>query len=185
MENREKYWIEEKAEKIIDSFPVRIKQFFYEKSLTRLEHPVTSYYGFGEARTGKTISVCWRILEWSRNQFINRLSTDFILTSSYHLLEEIRDTQNNPELKALIVKKYKKARLLVIDDLGAEKMTDWAFMCLYDIIDHRYSDLMTTFYTSNFSLQELSEKIGDNRITSRIAHDCKGNIVHFDETPFV
>ena len=97
------------------------------------------------------------------------------------LLQEIRlsfDSKSNiSEME--IIDKYSKAELLVMDDLGVEKTTDWAFQTLYIIINHRYEELRPTIFTSNLSLLELAMKFGDERITSRINGSCEVRI--FDE----
>ena len=62
--------------------------------------------------------------------------------------------------------------VLVIDDLGAEKMTDFVKQIIYFIINEREQRCLTTIITSNFSLAQLDEHI-DSRISSRIAGMCK------------
>lgn len=66
---------------------------------------------------------------------------------------------------------YKDCTYLFIDDLGAEKMTDFLFESFYQIINYRYNQMLPTIITSNYSLKEISEKIND-RIASRIAEMC-------------
>lgn len=61
--------------------------------------------------------------------------------------------------------------LVVFDDLGAEKTSEWSIQTLYTIIDTRYREMRRTIITSNLSLDEISEKVGD-RIASRIAGMC-------------
>ena len=71
-----------------------------------------------------------------------------------------------------MLKDYFNTPLLILDDLGAEKTTDWALQSLYIIINKRLSEELQTIITSNLSLDELRDKIGD-RIASRIAGMCK------------
>jgi len=61
--------------------------------------------------------------------------------------------------------------ILFIDDIGAEKMTEWVAETFYLILNHRYNDELPTIFTSNLSPAELSEKLGD-RIASRIVGSC-------------
>jgi hypothetical protein len=61
---------------------------------------------------------------------------------------------------------------LILDDIGTEKPSEWAQQNIFLIIDRRYETLRQTIFTSNLSLDELSERLGD-RITSRIAEMCK------------
>ena len=58
--------------------------------------------------------------------------------------------------------------ILIIDDLGVEKFTDWSIENLYQLVDMRYKKMLPTIFISNLSLKDLSSKVGD-RITSRIA----------------
>ncbi len=61
---------------------------------------------------------------------------------------------------------------LIIDDLGAEKMSEWVRQTLYVLLNEREMQCRKTFITSNKSLEQLSEEI-DSRIASRIAGMCK------------
>lgn len=70
----------------------------------------------------------------------------------------IRDCQNTP--------------LLVIDDLGAEKASEWTQERFYSIIDHRYANCMPLIVTSNIPPRELAEQTGE-RSASRLAEMCQ------------
>jgi DNA replication protein DnaC len=61
--------------------------------------------------------------------------------------------------------------LLVLDDVGAEKMTEWASSTLYTILNARYQDKLPTIITTN------NPQAIDERVLSRYAKgivDCKG-----------
>lgn len=62
--------------------------------------------------------------------------------------------------------------LLIIDDLGAEKASEWVSETMFKIVDKRYREVLPTIITSNLDLGELSERLGD-RISSRIAEMCE------------
>jgi DNA replication protein DnaC len=49
----------------------------------------------------------------------------------------------------------KRADLLVLDDLGRERVTDWASERLYVIVDYRYGQRLPTIATSNLKPSEL------------------------------
>ena len=88
------------------------------------------------------------------------------------LRREKQDFDLSPEYKVGLVNEILgDRRLLFLDDLGAEKATDWALETLFTIINDRYERMLPTVYTSNLSLQQLSETLGD-RIASRIAGSC-------------
>ena len=62
--------------------------------------------------------------------------------------------------------------VLVIDDLGANKATEWVRQITYYIVNEREQRMLPVIITSNFSLEEIAEQI-DSRISSRIAGMCK------------
>ncbi len=62
--------------------------------------------------------------------------------------------------------------ILVIDDIGGEKMTEWVAETFDLIINKRYQNAIPTIFTSNFSLGELQRRVGD-RIPSRIVEMCE------------
>lgn len=60
--------------------------------------------------------------------------------------------------------------LLVLDDIGSEKPTEWSRERLTQLIDTRFNNELCTLISSNLSLPELKEHIDPiGRITSRIA----------------
>lgn len=97
-----------------------------------------------------------------------------IFTTVPELLLKIRSCFGSvsAESEEGMLKPYLDTSLLVLDDLGVEKTTDWALQSLYVIINKRYTEELQTIITSNLSLTELSSKVGD-RIASRIAGMCK------------
>jgi DNA replication protein DnaC len=62
--------------------------------------------------------------------------------------------------------------LLIIDDLGAEKKTEWSEQTIYTIIDERYSNRRSTLITTNLPLEELSEKLSP-RTMDRLIGSCR------------
>lgn len=62
-----------------------------------------------------------------------------------------------------------KADLLIIDDIGKEKPTEWKLQILFDLIDERGGAGLPTVFTSNYSLAMLCERISpdnDDGITA-------------------
>lgn len=64
-----------------------------------------------------------------------------------------------------------EAPLLVIDDLGAEKLTDFVRQATYALVNEREQWNRTTYVTSNYSVRQIADQI-DSRIASRIAGMC-------------
>jgi len=61
--------------------------------------------------------------------------------------------------------------LLHIDDLGAEKRSDWVLEQLYALINERYEEERTVLITTNLPHDELEEQIG-TRTVSRLSQMC-------------
>ena len=62
--------------------------------------------------------------------------------------------------------------LLHIDDLGAEKRSDWVLEQLYAIVDERYQSQRSMVVTSNLDYDQLKEQIG-SRVVSRLTEMCE------------
>lgn len=65
----------------------------------------------------------------------------------------------------------RSTELAVYDDLGAERATDWVREELYALIDWRYRELAPTIVTTNCSLEELEDRIGQAAV-SRLVEMC-------------
>lgn len=70
------------------------------------------------------------------------------------------------------------SQILILDDLGAERLSDWAKDILHYIIVKRYNDKLPVIITSNFELEsdkdfetDIEEKFGRG-IVSRIREMC-------------
>lgn len=63
------------------------------------------------------------------------------------------------------------AELLLVDDLGAAKVTEWTEEILYRLVNNRYEAMLPGIFTSNVPAAELRGTIGD-RVASRLAEMC-------------
>lgn len=61
--------------------------------------------------------------------------------------------------------------VLILDDIGAERLTDFVAETFYLIVNSRYNEMLPTIFTSNLPIGELAERIGD-RTASRIVEMC-------------
>lgn len=94
-------------------------------------------------------------------------------TGTVALLEEIRQAYNDGgECAQDVTDKYCRAKLLVLDDVGTEKMTEWAEERLFEIIDYRYNEILPTVITTNLTPDAMKVAVGD-RIYDRIREMCK------------
>jgi len=74
-----------------------------------------------------------------------------------NLLERIRSTfrRGAHESEREIMDALRRCELLVLDDIGAEKVTDWVLEVMFRIIDSRYSWRRPVVFTTNFSPRGL------------------------------
>ena len=89
------------------------------------------------------------------------------------LLAEIKDTfdsQTGGNYMRLF-RRLCAVDLLQLDDLGAEKPTDWVREQLYAIVNERWQDERSIVITTNVELGELRERIG-YRTVSRLHEIC-------------
>ncbi len=70
--------------------------------------------------------------------------------------------------------------LLHIDDLGAEKSSDWVLEQLYAIVDDRYESKRSMLVTTNLDQASLEEQIG-SRTVSRLVEICGDPLPLFGE----
>ena len=88
------------------------------------------------------------------------------LTSGEFFLELKESFERNGERS--VVDEYSRADLLVLDDMGSEKVSEWSRQMTYLLLDRRYREMKQTIITSNLDLQGISQQI-DDRVASRIA----------------
>jgi len=106
------------------------------------------------------------------------------------LLRRIQDSYNpvsrNSELTVL--EPVFQADVLVLDELGASKPTDWVRDTMMQIINTRYNDKRLTIFTTNYSDVRRNDKDGEileDRIgvplRSRLYEMCKTVVIEGDD----
>jgi len=70
------------------------------------------------------------------------------------------------------MERYSRADVLLLDDLGAEKPTEFSRATLGLLIDRAYRDDAYIIVTSNFDFQGLAERI-DERTADRLVEMCQ------------
>lgn len=63
-------------------------------------------------------------------------------------------------------------QIVMLDDVGAEKLTDWTQEILYLVVNKAYEKEKTLFIATNLNLEQFRERYGD-RILSRIYEMCE------------
>jgi DNA replication protein DnaC len=123
---------------------------------------------FGDTGTGKTtlaMLISKAALESGRSVAIYSLPK---------LLARIRrtyDSEPGSDNYLSFFDKLTSVDLLHIDDLGAEKRSDWVLEQLYALINERYETERSVVITTNLSHEELEEQIG-SRTVSRLTEIC-------------
>lgn len=104
------------------------------------------------------------------NELLDRY-VPVVMTSFVKILQNI---QGNPEEENVFMSHLNDARLLIIDDLGTERNTDYALEKVYNIIDSRYRAGKPLILTTNMTVKEMQENtdIRYKRIYDRIFEMC-------------
>jgi DNA replication protein DnaC len=88
------------------------------------------------------------------------------------LLNEIRDTHRAERSHVDLLDRLTSVDLLHIDDVGAERTTDWVLEELYSIVNGRYEDQRSVVITTNIKdRDELCGQITE-RTVSRLTEMC-------------
>lgn len=96
-----------------------------------------------------------------------RYGPSVVFTRLTDLLDDMRPGDDG----RLRIRDCQGARLLVLDDIGAEKPSEWTQERLYSIIDERYSGCLPLIVTSNLPPSKLADQAGE-RVASRLAEMC-------------
>lgn len=67
---------------------------------------------------------------------------------------------------------FAKSKVLVVDDLGASKNSEWVEEVNYRLINYRYERSLPTLITSNVPPKDLTVALGD-RAASRLVEMCE------------
>lgn len=154
-----------------DSHPLRAMAERLERWEPTPEKRGLFLYGsYGTGKTGLAVSLLRQHIQ------SNRAAAMFVTTPD--LFDVIRESYSKgapPD--GDIFKRAKTASFLVLDDIGAERPTEWVCEKLYQLVNHRHGEELTTVFTSNLTMSELAERIGE-RTCWRIAEMC--SIVHVE-----
>ena len=134
-------------------------------------------YLYGECGTGKTF-----LAALIAQDFLHRdKSVIFVKVPS--LLDDIKATFDKCGGELELLERIANADLVVLDDFGMEKSTQWAGSTLCKILDMRYDNPRgKTIVTSNLSLDELTYHLNNasdgvnlngSRIADRLREICK------------
>ena len=129
---------------------------------------------FGPTGTGKTWAAVALMRAWSKefDRFGRRECRyhewDLRFIKSAEILMLLRESYGPraTSTESEVIRKFQGIGLLVIDDLGAERVSDWSLSSLYLILDHRMQRRKPTILSTNMDLKQLDQM--DSRIASRL-----------------
>ena len=124
--------------------------------------PSQGIYFFGKCGTGKTF-----LAAIIAQEFLSDFQT-VIFGDVPTLLDEIKRTFGGGNTSDLF-DRYCDCDLLVLDDIGTGKVTDWSVGQIYQLLNRRYNSEKPTIITSNHDLKDLQQKL--------IVRDSYGNII--------
>jgi len=147
------------ATKLVDQFPVVDRGLLFH----------------GDNGVGKT-----HLAVALMKETIRRKSARALFFETRDLLKLVRDTYNNQvEATELdVLRPVLEAELLVLDDIGAEKKSQWVEETLGLVVNTRYSERRLTVFTTNLSDADNTEpnsialQLG-LRIRSRLKEMCE------------
>lgn len=98
------------------------------------------------------------------------------MISVVDLLGILRESFSADQLRAparRLLNRVRSDAVVILDDIGAERPSEWVEEQLYALIDIRYRMQRSTIFTTNCSMKKLEAQIG-SRSVSRIIEMCEG-----------
>ena len=118
----------------------------------------------GVGKTHLAVSVLRELIELYgvRGRFVDFTTLLHQIQATFH--------QQSSESKASILAPVIHAEVLVLDELGAQKPTEWTMENLYLIMNTRYTAGRPTIFTTNYRLDSGTERSdGAELLTNRIS----------------
>lgn len=127
----------------------------------------------GKAGSGKThlaVGILRAIAESKRDtdETFSLFRSKFVVVPE--LLDTLRERIGDPHVRDPLPA-LMEAPLVVLDDLGREKPTEWVTDRLYVLVNRRYNAKLPTVVTTNYALSELAQR-GYDAMMSRLRDDA-------------
>lgn len=133
----------------------------FVKKFKQIKDNGKGYYLFSKTPgSGKTMLACCILNGLKRHN----ITTQAITTIDF--LKRIKQTFDQDRVsESSIINPLLAIDVLLLDDCGSERYSDWTTEQMFHVINSRYNAGKITFFTSNYTVDDLS---CDDRIQSRI-----------------
>jgi DNA replication protein DnaC len=157
-----------------DRNPIREMDALVLDDIRRFTRNVTENVGegrgrwfYGDVGTGKTL------LAMLISKAALEAGLSVAIYSVPRLLAEIKETYEESSKGSYmdLFRRLCAVDLLHLDDLGAERRTEWVLEQLYSIVNERWQDERSIVVTTNLDLDELRQQVGW-RTVSRLMEIC-------------
>jgi DNA replication protein DnaC len=160
----------QKERKIAAALPERYRQARLSDFPAQIVEGVTAWFAkpgdglllCGPAGTGKTH------LAAAITRACIEIGKPIMFRRAADLFQAIRETYDQGFTEEGVLAEYAKARLLVLDDLGAGALTDFERRYTLEVLDRRLNAMLPTIVTTNWTLPQIKEQM-DERIASRLS----------------
>ncbi len=172
----EKYKVTKKNEKAYDNAKKYVSRLINNETDKGLF--IVGTYGVGKTYLASCIA----------NECIKNGIT-VVFGTLMQLLGYIKDTYKDSNIADKeYLNLYSSVDLLIIDDLGKEKPTEWVLEKLFLIVNNRYNDYLPIVITTNYNKNQLRERLCINKnysmvdsIISRLYEMCGGIEIKDDD----
>ena len=170
--------------------PLELQEADFRQVPDKLKHIIQSPRGaflYGPVGTGKSCALVAAVKSAARAEIERarrEMTPPYLLGLPYFvtvisLLSRLQRAIPGPyasgENMTHVLNQHIQYHALILDDLGARRSSEFAEDVLFELVNERYSNMRPTFFTSNYSLQQLADRI-EPRTVSRIAGMCAGHI---------
>ncbi|MBA2741249.1 MAG: ATP-binding protein, partial [Actinobacteria bacterium] len=150
------------------------------------DHPIWTYFNadlrpdlyiWGPVGSGKS-GLAWSLLRariWLNYDY-ERRGEEPAWANVVQLLDAAKAAMSAGERSP--IRELYGSSVLVLDDLGAERVTDWARDAIAALVQHRHVAGLATIVTSNYAPSALAARLGHDdivigkRIVSRLTENC-------------
>ena len=136
-----------------NQYAVKVARDYIEKNKVNMQ--ANGLIITGESGVGKThlaAAIANKLIEAEKIVLMGRLTT---------LLDMIKETfRDNTKSENELIELYSNVDMIVIDDLGTERISGWALEKLYTIIQNRCENGLPIIITTRFNKNGLIERFG-------------------------